>query len=639
MTGGAGFIGVQLRPPRRRAHRRHGHRARQAHLRRQPRVPRRPAPRPGPTGRRRRRRRRDRRPAGGRARRGGALRRRVAQRQLPRRPRALHPHQPGRHLRAARGGPAGTTCASTTSRPTRCTATSRSTTRSGSPRTRRTAPAARTPPPRPAPTTWCGPGCAASACGRRSPTAPTTTAPGSTSRSSSRARSPRCSRAAGRGCTATGARSATGSTPTTTARAVLAILERGRIGETYLVGADGERSNLEVVRTILRADGPRRGRLRAGRPTGPATTCATPSSPGSSAASWAGSRGTRTSSRAGRHDRVVRRPPRLVGSAQGGHRGGVRREGPVVVSTARPTRARPTVRSSGRAIPGLLVVRLDVRTRQPRLVRGGLAAGEDDRARAPRLRSGAGQPVVERRAGHDARHPRRAVGQARHGRAAGASSAPGSTSARATRSARAVTLELGPGVAVFVPRGVGNSFQTLEDATAYALPGQPALASRRDLPRRAARRPRRWRSPGRSPWRTPRSRRRTGSTRPSPTSSPCRNDGRSSWARTASSAAPWPRRSPSADRGRRWTSWTSPTRRPWTPGPGTSTTSSSTPRRTPPSTARRDPEGRVAAWAANAAAPAALARIATEHRLHPRALLDRLRLRRDARPGTPRTSR
>ncbi|MFT4084964.1 MAG: dTDP-glucose 4,6-dehydratase [Nocardioides sp.] len=34
--------------------------------------------------------------------------------------------------------------------------------------------------------------------------------------------------------------------------AVLAILQRGRIGETYLIGADGERSNLEVVRAILR---------------------------------------------------------------------------------------------------------------------------------------------------------------------------------------------------------------------------------------------------------------------------------------------------------------------------------------------------------------------------------------------------
>jgi len=33
--------------------------------------------------------------------------------------------------------------------------------------------------------------------------------------------------------------------------AVLAIIEAGRIGETYLVGADGERNNLEVVETIL----------------------------------------------------------------------------------------------------------------------------------------------------------------------------------------------------------------------------------------------------------------------------------------------------------------------------------------------------------------------------------------------------
>jgi dTDP-4-dehydrorhamnose reductase/dTDP-4-dehydrorhamnose 3,5-epimerase len=33
---------------------------------------------------------------------------------------------------------------------------------------------------------------------------------------------------------------------------------------------------------------------------------------------------------------------------------------------------------------------------------------------------------------------------------------------------RTVTLELGPDVAVFVPRGVGNAFQTLEDATVYS---------------------------------------------------------------------------------------------------------------------------------------------------------------------------
>ena len=34
--------------------------------------------------------------------------------------------------------------------------------------------------------------------------------------------------------------------------AVWRILTEGRIGETYLIGADGERTNLEVVRTILR---------------------------------------------------------------------------------------------------------------------------------------------------------------------------------------------------------------------------------------------------------------------------------------------------------------------------------------------------------------------------------------------------
>ncbi|MGZ6734686.1 MAG: dTDP-glucose 4,6-dehydratase, partial [Nocardioides sp.] len=37
--------------------------------------------------------------------------------------------------------------------------------------------------------------------------------------------------------------------------AVLRILERGAIGETYLIGADGERNNLETVRLILRLMG------------------------------------------------------------------------------------------------------------------------------------------------------------------------------------------------------------------------------------------------------------------------------------------------------------------------------------------------------------------------------------------------
>ena len=37
--------------------------------------------------------------------------------------------------------------------------------------------------------------------------------------------------------------------------AVLAVLQHGEIGETYLIGADGERSNLDVVRMLLEAFG------------------------------------------------------------------------------------------------------------------------------------------------------------------------------------------------------------------------------------------------------------------------------------------------------------------------------------------------------------------------------------------------
>ena len=39
--------------------------------------------------------------------------------------------------------------------------------------------------------------------------------------------------------------------------AVLACVERGVVGETYLIGADGEKSNLEVVQTLLRLTGHR----------------------------------------------------------------------------------------------------------------------------------------------------------------------------------------------------------------------------------------------------------------------------------------------------------------------------------------------------------------------------------------------
>ena len=44
--------------------------------------------------------------------------------------------------------------------------------------------------------------------------------------------------------------------------AVLTILEKGVIGETYLIGADGEKNNKDVVELILTELGPARRRLR-----------------------------------------------------------------------------------------------------------------------------------------------------------------------------------------------------------------------------------------------------------------------------------------------------------------------------------------------------------------------------------------
>ena len=76
--------------------------------------------------------------------------------------------------------------------------------------------------------------------------------------------------------------------------AVWDILTKGRTGETYLIGADGERDNITVLRMILEAMG-RDPRTSTGSPTAPATTAATPSTPPSSSASSAGGRRTPTS--------------------------------------------------------------------------------------------------------------------------------------------------------------------------------------------------------------------------------------------------------------------------------------------------------------------------------------------------------
>ena len=186
-----------------------------------------------------------------RRRRRRALRRRVAQRQLAGRPVAVPGVQRHRHLPAARGGAPPRRAAAPhldrrgLRRPRRWTI------RPASPSRRRSTRRARTRRPRRRPTCWCAPGSGRSASTRPCRTARTTTGPSSTSRSSSRARSPTCCRASSRSCTARGRTCATGSTSTTTTTPSSRSSRRGAAGETYLIGADCEQDNRAIVTLIL----------------------------------------------------------------------------------------------------------------------------------------------------------------------------------------------------------------------------------------------------------------------------------------------------------------------------------------------------------------------------------------------------
>ena len=123
--------------------------------------------------------------------------------------------------------------------------------------------------------------------------------------------------------------------------AVWTILTRGRIGETYLIGADGERTNLEVVRAILRQLGRRRGRLRPGHRPGRARPALRDRLHQAAHRARLGPGVRRLRGRAGRHGRVVRRPRGLVGAAQGRGRERVRREGAVSPVSASSGSRRP----------------------------------------------------------------------------------------------------------------------------------------------------------------------------------------------------------------------------------------------------------------------------------------------------------
>ena len=215
-------------------------------------------------------------------------------------PRRVHPHQRRRHLLAARGGPHAAS-ASTTSPPTRCTASLGATGLKRFARTHRTARPPRTPPLRPAPDhlvrAWARSVRASSVDGLqllqqlRAVAAP-------------REAHPAPDHELIDGPPAAGVRR-------WSLRPRLAPHRRprlgragrswaGTMGETYNVGGDGERTNLEVVPRAPAA--PLRPKPESRLPSssscatvdGPATTAATPSSPASCATSSTGRRGTRS---------------------------------------------------------------------------------------------------------------------------------------------------------------------------------------------------------------------------------------------------------------------------------------------------------------------------------------------------------
>src|SRR6218665_1546770 len=132
----------------------------------------------------------------------------------------------------------------TTSQPMRCTATLTLMTPHASPRTPRTTRRAPTPRPRRAVTCSCGRGRAPFASGQPSQNSPTTTPP--TPRQITNVLRGERPRLYG-----TGENVRDWIHADDHSSAVLTILERGVVGETYLIGADGEKNNRSVIELIL----------------------------------------------------------------------------------------------------------------------------------------------------------------------------------------------------------------------------------------------------------------------------------------------------------------------------------------------------------------------------------------------------
>ena len=249
--------------------------------------------------------------------------------------------------------------------------------------------------------------------------------------------------------------------------AVWKILQRGEVGRTYLIGADGEQNNREVLERFLACWA--RTRTPSTRlPIGPATTCATRSTRAPCATSWAGARGTRTWPWPGPNHRLVPGEPMVVGTRQAANGGALRASGPSPPARSRNGRPRqvkaPEVQAT--AYPGCWW----------------------SNCPCTKMR-GAGS----RRIGNARRwRPRGCLTSARckttfpstgnREQPGGSTPNPGTSTSPwlAGRSLAPVDLRAGEGFgtsfttiltagqAVFVPRGVGNGFQTLEPDTGYS---------------------------------------------------------------------------------------------------------------------------------------------------------------------------
>ena len=255
--------------------------------------------------------------------------------------------------------------------------------------------------------------------------------------------------------------------------AVLRILEKGVIGETYLIGADGEKNNKDVVELILELMGEPPDAYdhvtdRAGHDLRYAIDSTQAArelgwTPRVSATSPTGS--PRRSSGTATNE-AWWRPQKAA------DRGQVRGAGPVVAMAGELTRRRDAASRAARARPARA-------RRQPRLVQGELAAGEDDRPRPARLRAGAEQRLVQRRRRRRpaASTPSRGTSSSRSRRAG--SSVRGSTCVRARRFGAVFTAELGPATSGLRAARRG---QRLPDARArhrVHLPRQRPLAAGR----------------------------------------------------------------------------------------------------------------------------------------------------------------